>query len=77
MKITLASGTTVRVETGHEGRLVILDSENAPEQDRRAEVGRIIEFEGRHGFQPAPFSAYALSPEVLRAIAHIIEGAAK
>lgn len=74
MKITLASGVTVRVETtAFEHLAIILDSPDAPAEHRNVEVGRIIEFEGRQGFQPAPFSAYALTPEVLRAIAEIIE----
>lgn len=78
MKITLSSGTTIRVETtAHEKLSIILDNPGAPAEHRNAEVGRIIELEGRHGFQPAPFSAYALTPEVLRAIAEIIEKSAK
>lgn len=75
MKITVSTGATVRIEaTEHEAKAVILDHPELPEEHRNAEVGRVIEFEGRLGFQPAPFSAYGLSPEVLRAIAQIIEG---
>lgn len=78
MKITLANGTTVRAEsTANDKLAIILDSPEAPAEHRNAEIGRIVEFDGRHGFQPAPFSAYALSPEALHAIAQIIEGAAK
>lgn len=73
MQFTLESGTTICVETTeHEQLAVILDNAEAPEEHRNAEVGRLIEFEGRWGFQPAPFSAYALTPEVLRAIARIV-----
>lgn len=74
MIITVSNGSTIRVEANElTDRAVILDHPDAPFEHRNVEVGRIIEFQGRLGFQPAPFSAYALSPEVLRGIARIIE----
>lgn len=73
MSITISNGLTIRVEAKHGDRAVILDHPSSPIEHRNTEVGRITEFQGRLGFQPAPFSAYGLSPEALRGIAQIIE----
>lgn len=68
---TTSGGTTVRVVT-HEttgDRVVILDHRDAPDDMRNTEAGRVLD----GGFQPAPFVAWALTPNTLRAIADLVE----
>lgn len=70
--VTTSTGTNVWVATREAtgDRIVVLDNPNAPEDMRMCEAGRVID---RAGFQPAPFAAWALTPEVLRAIADLID----
>lgn len=69
---TRAYGTAVEHADEREGDVVvILDNPAAPDSDRHVEAGRIV-YDGR-GFQPAPFFPAALSIEVLRAIADLME----
>lgn len=69
--ITTSTGTDVYVTTREatRDRIVVLDNPAAPEDMRHCEAGRVID----GGFQPAPFAAWALRPEVLRAIADLID----
>ena len=81
--ITTSTGTTVTLSTCTLGTdverpdetefdtVVILDNPAAPDDARRVEAGRIV-FDG-HGFQPVSFFPAALSVEVLRAIADLME----
>lgn len=71
MKIVTSAGTTVSLEVRDGEKVVILEVPDAPVNLRSLEAGRIV-FEGQ-GFQPAPFFPGALRPEVLRAIADLIE----
>ena len=70
-EITTSTGTIIRlgeqIEMG--GTLVVLDHPAAPDDMRNREAGRVID----GGFQPAPFAAFTLSPETLRAIAELVE----
>lgn len=69
---TTSTGSTITLrDDEHNGQLVILDHPEAPSDMRDLEAGRVID----GGFQPAPFAAFALSPEALRAIADLIEEA--
>jgi hypothetical protein len=70
--VITSTGTTVTLEPSVHGPLVILDNPNAPADMRNIEAGRITD----GGYQSAPFSLGALTPETLRAIAHLIEQAA-
>jgi hypothetical protein len=67
------SGTEVTretVETDFGPRdLIYLANEDAPEGYRRIVAGRVL----FGSFQPRPFADYAMSPEVLRKIADLIE----
>ncbi|WP_152185115.1 hypothetical protein [Segeticoccus rhizosphaerae] len=69
--ITTSAGTNVWVTTREAtgDRIVVLDNPAAPDDMRMCEAGRVID----GGFQPAPFAAFALSPEVLLAIANILD----
>lgn len=81
--ITTSTGTTVTLTTRTFGTavehldeterdtVVVLDNPAAPDDARHVEAGRIV-FDGR-GFQPVPFFPAALSVEVLRAIADLME----
>lgn len=71
--ITTSTGTDVHVTTREAtgDRIIVLDNPNAPDDMRMCEAGRVID----GGFQPAPFVAWALSPEVMRAIATLIDEA--
>lgn len=69
MSHTTSSGSTVTVIPSDAGPLIVLDHPEAPEDLRNAEVGRVIE----GSFQPAPFCVVGLRPEMLRAIADLIE----
>lgn len=75
LKITTSTGTNIwvatRVSTGD--RIVVLENPYAPSDMRMTEAGRIID----GGFQPAPSAAWGLRPEVLRAIADVIEAEAE
>lgn len=71
MSITTSTGTTVSLEQDGENTLVILAAPDAPEDMRRIEAGRLVY--NNAGFQPAFFFPGALSVEVLRAIATLIE----
>ena len=68
---TTSTGTNVWVTTREVtgDRIVVLDNPAAPEDMRMCEAGRLID----GGFQPAPFAAWALTVEVLRAVADLIE----
>lgn len=68
---TTRTGTTVWVTTRETtgDRIIVLDNPAAPTDMQMTEAGRII----NGGFQPAPFAAWALRPEVLNAIADLIE----
>ena len=68
---TTSTGTTITIHTGPRGRTVVLDHPDAPADMRHTEAGRVID----RGFQPAPFAPFAMSPEVLRHIASLIEEA--
>lgn len=71
---TTSTGTTVRIDTTLEGeQFVILDNPSVAANMRDTEAGRVTVGH----FQPAPFAAWAVSPEVLRAIADLIEEAAR
>lgn len=72
--ITLSNGTTVDVKQVDGDQVVILDNPQAPDNMRNVEAGRIVDFGGASGFQPAPFALYALRPEALRVIAGLVEG---
>lgn len=72
--ITTSTGATVRVDTIDEQTVIILDHPAAPDDMRNLEAGRIVE---GMGFQPAPFAEYALRPEMLRAIADLVDGLGK
>ncbi|MFJ4168358.1 hypothetical protein ACIPY3_02495 [Paenarthrobacter sp. NPDC089714] len=66
---TTSAGTTVTVEDRDGDRAVVLDHPDAPDFARNAEAGRFL----NGGFQPAPFVAFALGPDALRAIADLLE----
>lgn len=54
----------------HDGHTVVfLDSPRWPGDAQGEPAGRIVQ----DAFQAAPFSAYAMGPEVLRAVADLIE----
>lgn len=72
--ITTSTGSTVRLDTIDEETVIILDSLHAPEDMRNHVAGRVVE---GFGFQPVPFALYALRPEVLRAIADLVDGLVK
>ena len=72
--ITTSTGSTVKIEHVHDDLVIVLDHPEAPKGMRNHMAGRIVE---GIGFQPAPFAAYALRPEVLRVIADLIEGQGK
>ncbi|WP_280381025.1 hypothetical protein [Nocardia wallacei] len=65
--ITTDTGTVITLN-GLDGT-VYLDHPEAPADMRGLEAGRIID----GGFQPAPFAAWGLVPETLRALADLIE----
>ena len=67
--------TTVHVTTHRSSgdRIVMLECPTAPKAFRWTEAGRITDLDGVIGFQPAPFAAWLLSPEVLRAIADLTD----
>ncbi|MCP1414370.1 hypothetical protein [Paenarthrobacter sp. A20] len=67
--ITTSSGTTVSVHQSGPDALLFLDHPEAPDDMRHLEAGRVTQ----EGFQPAPFAAFGLGPETLRAIADLIE----
>lgn len=67
--VTTSTGTTVRIEEHVGSSLVMLSNPKAPAGMRDIEAGRLID----SGFQPAPFAAFGISPETLRAIATLIE----
>lgn len=68
VSITTSTGSTVTLNDV--GR-VVLDHPDAPDDMRHQEAGRVID----GGFQPAPFAEWALRPEMLRALADLIEAA--
>lgn len=67
--ITTENGTTVRVIRYGMTLIVELDNPAAPPDMRDTEAGRIID----GGFQPSPRAAFAMRPDVLRAIAELME----
>lgn len=69
MSITTSTGTTVSLEQRDGDTIVILTNADAPEDMRRAVGGRITEGH----FQTPLFMDFALSPEVLHAIATLID----
>ena len=71
--LTTSTGSTIELVERDGNTLVVLDHPDAPDEMRHHEAGRMID----GGFQPAPFSAYALRPETLRGIASLIEGGAR
>lgn len=69
---TTRTGTTISLAPQAGGyQIVVLDNPAAPPDMRHCEGGRVVD----GGFQPAPFAAWALTPEALRIIADLIEGA--
>lgn len=74
MKITTPRGSTLEDKSQYGDRVIILDHPGLPDQHRNAEIGRIVEDRGELAFQSAPYALFGLGPEVLRAIAEIIEG---
>ena len=71
LKITTSTGTNIWVATREStgDRIVVLENPHAPSGMQMTEAGRVID----GGFQPAPFAAWGLRPEALRAIADVIE----
>lgn len=69
MSITTSTGTTVSIQDADGERIVVLESPAAPPALQRTEAGRLV----IGGFQPAPFAPWAARPEVLRAIADLVE----
>lgn len=69
--ITTEAGTTVSLEEANGETLVFLASPDAPEDMKRTEAGRIV-----YGaaYQPSMFPAFAMRPNVLRALADLIDG---
>lgn len=67
--ITTSSGTTISIVSSDGMQLVIADNPAAPEDMRNRELGRVI----YGGFQPAPFAAWGMTTETLRAIADLID----
>jgi hypothetical protein len=75
--ITTSNGSTVEIKQDGAHALVILDHPDAPTDMRDYAVGIVVNGPGPvsgKGFQPTPFCVGAMSPEVLRAIADLIEG---
>lgn len=73
MKITTSNGTIIEDLAQHGDRVITINSPQGIEGPRNVELGRIAEMNGNFGFQPAPFVAWALGPETLRAIAQIVD----
>lgn len=71
LKTTTSTGTNIWIATREStgDRIVVLENPCAPSDMQMTEAGRVID----GGFQPAPFAAWGLSPEALRAIADVIE----
>ena len=69
LTVTTATGSTVSINERDGNAYVVLDHAAAPDDMRHLEAGRVVD----GGFQPAPFSAYGLSPTTLRAIADLLE----
>lgn len=69
MSITTSTGTTVSIQDEGRDRVVVLESPTAPPAMQRTVAGRLV----IGGFQPAPFAPWAARPEVLRAIADLVE----
>ena len=69
--VQISTGAVVSLEDNSVNTVIMLRDANAPEDMREIEAGRIV-CDGR-GFQPAMFFPGALRPEVLRAIADLIE----
>lgn len=73
MTITTSTGTIVSLKPSNDGPqpilAVVLDNPAAPSDMRGVEVGRVVD----GGYQPAMFAPWALRPEVLRAIADLID----
>lgn len=67
--ITTAAGTTIGIEDEDGERVIVLENEQAPVDMRRTVAGRVI----NGGFQPVLFAVWGLRPEVLRAIADLID----
>lgn len=65
--ITTDHGTTVDLVHEAGETVVVLSAEDAPTNV----AGRLV-YDGT-GFQPAPFAPFAMRPDVLRAIADLIE----
>jgi len=73
MSITTGGGTTVTLEACCPAcvvTVITLDHTEAPDDMRNLEVGRVTD---SGGFQPHPRAEFAMSPEVLRAIADLID----
>ena len=68
--ITTSNGSTVTTEPSEHGTIIVLDHPDAPDDMRHYTAGRIVD---NGGFQPVPFCVAAIGPEVLRAIADLIE----
>jgi len=71
--ITTSTGTTISCLSGADGELVMLTNPDAPADLRTIEAGRLARHLDTVGFQPAPFFPAALSAEVLRGIADLLE----
>ncbi|PPF64560.1 hypothetical protein C5E11_03995 [Clavibacter michiganensis] len=67
--ITTSGGTTIGIEDEDGERVIVLKNEQAPADMRRTVAGRVI----HGGFQPVLFAVWGLRPEVLRAIADLID----
>lgn len=69
-QITTSTGTTVRIaDLSFLGRRVIIDHPDAPSDIRNVEVGL-----ANQGHLQFPGTEFGMSPEVLRAIADLLEG---
>ena len=73
--IITSGGTTVKLQPCSDcgSADVILDHPDAPANLREVNAGRVTNAGGGKGFQPSQFADFSMSPEVLRAIARLME----
>lgn len=69
--VQISTGAVVSLEENGVNTVIMIYDAAAPGDMRAIEAGRVV-YAGA-GFQPAPFFPGALRPEVLRAIADLIE----
>lgn len=73
MSTTTSTGTTVSLREEDGETCVVLANPNAPEGMRETTAGRVIDGH----YQASIFMPFAMSPEVLRIIADLIETTTK